>query len=376
MSTKSLYGKLLVSRRPSFFLRIQKILSDKFKNKPLRHPSMQNQGEDFIQTETIGGSSGSEGGLDKEMYEKSGSNTDVPSSNDMPLSNDVSPSNDGKSSEQRDELKKENRFLKEYVTRLSIELKFFHEKTGLKNEGMNSTTMELPDWMTSSNVMSPLFLAYDTKINQLNSIIQNQEKLLNDMKIEANGNIDAAVTDEYSLKVTEGISSFLEENNKDEYLLNYDDAQQRLKSQLRITKEENSLLNEQTSILTNELENAQKHILSQGKQIALMSQGLDKKTKASEKLQHELNSLTVDKMSCEDELFEKVKNLLKEQDNLKKMESDIKSINNLRSHLTAKIEELAMEKEELEIEVEQLTSKVRKQLLIFKKYQLLKFYFN
>ena len=136
------------------------------------------------------------------------------------------------------------------------------------------------------------------------------------------------------------------------------------------------MLEEQAAILTNELENAQKHILSQDKQIAKMSQDLTKKTDVSQKLQDELNCLRSDKMNCEDELFEKVKDLLKEQDSLKKMESDIQSVNSLRSHLAAKIEELNMEKEELEIEVEQLTTKVRASWLNFEIYYFLQLCFS
>ena len=285
----------------------------------------------------------------------------------MTSSNNNLPSFDNYNNDNRhNKLKNEIIFLKAYVTRLTNELNFYQKHTNLTKDEINCATVELPDWMISSNVMSPIFLAYDSRISQLKSITKDQEKQLDYFKINATVD-DTAVTDKQDFKISEGISSLFNEDKKNKYEDKIDDINtyNTLKNQLRIMKEENNLRTEEASMLANKLENAQKHMLSQDKQIEIISQDLIKKIEASQEFQDELNSLRADKINCEEELFEKVKDLMNEHDSLKKIESDMQSVNNLRSHLIAKIEELNMEKEELEIEVEQLTTRVSIIFLLF-----------
>ena len=81
-------------------------------------------------------------------------------------------------------LKQENELLKEYVVRLSKELRKLQQNsevgpipfpaTQIKNK---VDRIEVPQWMLDSSIMSPIFIAYDTRIQELALFVEEQGML-------------------------------------------------------------------------------------------------------------------------------------------------------------------------------------------------------
>jgi hypothetical protein len=87
-------------------------------------------------------------------------------------------------------VKKENEFLKDYVMRLTKEMlhlqknghldldgnhnKTTDQTTGGKRVRGHISSMELPLWMLDSNVIPPIFDAYDMRIEELSTYIEQQ----------------------------------------------------------------------------------------------------------------------------------------------------------------------------------------------------------
>ena len=78
-------------------------------------------------------------------------------------------------------LERENKFLRETVTRLSNELlasqKPFDPTSGSSKE-KDQHGIILPDWIMSEEVMHPLFFAYDMRIEELGSFLDQQGSCL------------------------------------------------------------------------------------------------------------------------------------------------------------------------------------------------------
>jgi len=86
-------------------------------------------------------------------------------------------------------VKKENEFLKDYVTRLTKEMLHLQRNCNFESDGSNKTAdetiegkeilrhasvVDLPLWMLDSNVIPPIFAAYDTRIEELSTYIEQQ----------------------------------------------------------------------------------------------------------------------------------------------------------------------------------------------------------
>jgi len=73
-------------------------------------------------------------------------------------------------------LKRENEFLKDNVMRLSKELLIQQNSEVGSSPKIESKfdTLELPEWMLDSSVMSPIFTSYDSRIQELASFVEQQ----------------------------------------------------------------------------------------------------------------------------------------------------------------------------------------------------------
>ena len=73
------------------------------------------------------------------------------------------------------DLKKENEFLKDYVMRLSKELLIQqNSEAGSPKIESKFDSLELPQWMLDSSVMSPIFTSYDSRVQELASFVEQQ----------------------------------------------------------------------------------------------------------------------------------------------------------------------------------------------------------
>jgi len=71
--------------------------------------------------------------------------------------------------------KRENAFLQDCVIRLTKELLELQKQSPPgENRKMIHSTIEIPPCMLDSAVMSPLFIAYDLRIEELSSFIEHQ----------------------------------------------------------------------------------------------------------------------------------------------------------------------------------------------------------
>jgi hypothetical protein len=92
-----------------------------------------------------------------------------------------------------DNLKKENEFLRDYVMRLTKEMLHLQEHDchfesdenhrsgrvgGKRAQEHAEIAMELPLWMLDSNVIPPIFTAYDMRIAELSTYIEQQGRFL------------------------------------------------------------------------------------------------------------------------------------------------------------------------------------------------------
>jgi hypothetical protein len=90
-----------------------------------------------------------------------------------------------------EDLKKENEFLKDYVTRLTKEMLHLERNANFDSDGDNKTMdetigggkrvlrhasapVDLPLLMLDSNVIPPIFAAYDRRIEELSTYIEQQ----------------------------------------------------------------------------------------------------------------------------------------------------------------------------------------------------------
>ena len=77
--------------------------------------------------------------------------------------------------------KQEHELLKEYVVRLSKELRKLQQNSEVgpissspAKIGSKFDRIELPKWMLDSSIMAPIFNAYDTRIQGLASFVEEQ----------------------------------------------------------------------------------------------------------------------------------------------------------------------------------------------------------
>ena len=79
-------------------------------------------------------------------------------------------------------VRKENKFLKDQTGRLTAELRKFQvqypylSKSG--KDAIPTPPGDLPPWMVSEKVMSPIFAAYDSRIHDLSSLTEQQRMAL------------------------------------------------------------------------------------------------------------------------------------------------------------------------------------------------------
>jgi hypothetical protein len=81
-------------------------------------------------------------------------------------------------------LKQENELLKEYVVRLSKELRKLQQNSEVGPIPFPTTQIkskvdriEVPQWMLDSPIMSPIFIAYDARIQELALFVEEQGML-------------------------------------------------------------------------------------------------------------------------------------------------------------------------------------------------------
>jgi hypothetical protein len=165
--------------------------------------------------------------------------------------------------------RKENAFLRDQTNRLTSELRAFQVQYPYSNAsgGIPSPPADLPPWMASENVMSPLFGAYDSRISDLASLTEQQrmaldsfaeeiEKLVTENELLRNSQLKDLKTDMDRITLDGGAASS-SSSRPNQALHDGQDVEERF----GILMEENSLMAEQNALLSKELERSQEEIM-------------------------------------------------------------------------------------------------------------------
>ena len=165
--------------------------------------------------------------------------------------------------------RKENAFLRDQTNRLTSELRAFQVQYPYAGAsgGVPPPPVDLPPWMSSENVMSPLFSAYDSRINDLASLTEQQrmaldsfaeeiEKLVTENELLRNSQLKDLKADMDRITLDGGAAA--SSSSRPNHALH--DGQD-VEERFGILMEENSLMAEQNALLSKELEKSQEEIM-------------------------------------------------------------------------------------------------------------------
>jgi len=280
----------------------------------------------------------------------------------------------------------EIQFLKDYVERLQNELSYYQANISQHktNDDINSgkkCCIELPKWMLSSNVMSPLFQAYDRRINELMILLdqqglqltalsnttkelvqENQEmrdKMIKFQKMEQNfRSVEPACFGTHRNAFDETYEDCAQQGPEHRQQYQAESTINQITNP-KLLVSENNLLTQQTDILTSELKIAYKEISNKDKHLSQLSNNITESTNKVLELENMLNSAQREKKSCEYALVNKNSEAGDWKNKANDLKQNLTKKNQIEMNLNGHLEELRIEKKELENETGVLTSRVR-----------------
>jgi hypothetical protein len=271
-------------------------------------------------------------------------------------------------------LRTQNEHLAAQALRLTNELRGFqvlHPYPSLPAAAALPSS-ELPPWMAEEAVMSPLLAAYDARIQELGSVTERQRLALDSFAEQCEQLVaENELLRENQLKDLRGVLERGDSSSADPYRGDSSSADlpsnlagtaqaADLEERVRILMEENSLMAEQSAILSKELEGSQTNIMEREGNIINLTQSLSDAAAAMQQLESDNSELVSSKRQCEDQLLASQATSLALEQDLSKAKSSVREISSLRSTALLTIEELRSEKTECEQENDDLcnTAKV------------------
>ena len=221
-------------------------------------------------------------------------------------------------------------FLEDQTRRLSNELLMYQKATGM---GISFNDMEkhvdLPIWMENEQVMSPLLLAYDSRIQDLGTYMEQQGAYLD------------AVTERSSqvLKENEELRTRLMskiENTVAPSDASRENAKDPSSTKYRALLEENELLRKQADLLTKELHQASKTIATRDKGIEELNDQIRCKFEAISKLGKAVNTSSKRQSFCESALSEKLQEIVRLKLSISRQSSNIETLKREKSEMRMK----------------------------------------
>lgn len=272
--------------------------------------------------------------------------------------------------------KVENDFLKDCVERLYCELEQYQSLAldEAKNDinKANATLshakdnchhgVQLPNWMLSSQVISPLFVAYDTRINGLVDLLERQGRELGALtdatKDLANDNERLRCKVAHFTEAT--VTYDCIQDRIDPENINHDREINltEIERKCAVLMEANEYLSNQVETLTKELKSAFDEASMKDGHVQRLSQEVTDLSNDLVRFEHRITKVQREKSACEHELFETNEELGKWKRKLKVREEEIRIAKAKMVDATSRLEELMMEKMELENETQQLSAKV------------------
>lgn len=190
-------------------------------------------------------------------------------------------------------VRKENVSLRDQLQRALKEIKIYQIKYPNQlnsSDNYNVQVDELPPWTTTSEIVTPIFEAYDTRIKEMENMVQQLELQMRN----CNDKAESLVIENDHLRETQLESLRNAEHSNKLHGSNINGPMESLNLELiaemtervEILMSENSLLVEQKLLLSVELDNHQNELMSRTSEITSLSQQL---TKYKRDLNNEIN---------------------------------------------------------------------------------------
>ena len=249
--------------------------------------------------------------------------------------------------------------LKERVVGLSTELKFYQDKAGVHPPGLDNE-VGFPLLMSIEDLMSPLLVAYDMRVDELGQLMEQQGGHL-DALIQR---VEHLLADNQNLhnQISQGIHDLIEKDlptniSRERGMEKQNDIVESEKK-LRKIAEEKALLIQQCSLLKSELNCADKDITSRDRTLASLGHNIYDQVNGANQLRLKINVLASNKKSCEEKLSCAVSEMNACKERVDNMNKGVKVAKTQWSNLTARFEEFGMERIDMQGELKQLTKKV------------------
>ncbi|GMI31808.1 hypothetical protein TrCOL_g7454 [Triparma columacea] len=263
--------------------------------------------------------------------------------------------------------RKENAFLRDQTNRLTSELRAFQVQYPYAGAsgGVPPPPVDLPPWMSSENVMSPLFSAYDSRINDLASLTEQQrmaldsfaeeiEKLVTENELLRNSQLKDLKADMDRITLDGGAAAS-SSSRPNQALHDGQDVEERF----GILMEENSLMAEQNALLSKELEKSQEEIMMREQNIINLTQSMSDAAEAMQGLEAENVTLNREKKECEASLLMKTNECTSLSESTRKAISEMKAAVQLKNEAVMREDELRSDNKELDTECQDMSDKVR-----------------
>jgi hypothetical protein len=189
-------------------------------------------------------------------------------------------------------VRKENLSLRDQLQRALKEIKHYQIKYPNQlnsSDNFNGQVDELPPWTTTPDIVTPIFEAYDTRIKEMENMVQQLESQMRNCNEKAESlvieNDHLRETQLESLRNAEHSNKLHGSNINPMESLNLELVSE-MTERVEILMSENGLLVEQKLLLSVELDNHQNELMSRTSEITSLSQQL---TKFKRDLNNEIN---------------------------------------------------------------------------------------
>lgn len=256
-------------------------------------------------------------------------------------------------------LEKENSLLKEQVIRLNKELSNYQKTAGIKtlSDSSQRDCVHIPDSIADCEVITPLFVAYDHRIEELSNFIEKQGSVLDILTQRSND----------LLSENENIRNRLVQSLPNKKA-DFNEVTTREVSTKQLLSDKH-LLEEQAELLLKELHNANIVITSRDENISSLSEQLKNKLMTIQDLSTKVQRLLQEKGHCEKELISRIKTIAFQSNKIEGLKDSVDKLRKEQSNMLSKAECVGMDKHYLEVENEALTTKVRISILSRKSFK-------
>lgn len=252
------------------------------------------------------------------------------------------------------ESEKDNRFLREHVTRLTKELSACQKICGTNVRNVDDHGIEFPRWMLSVDSISPLFLAYDLRIEELGLFMEEQGAHLDTLTQRC----DILLKENESMRKKTAISIGKVQAPKISSEMIMTDSIDGINTK-KLLVDENELLMQQSELLVKELDISNMAVSVRDKTITVLNKEIAHKLDLVKKYENKIRQLETEKSTCENELLTHIQHANKFKVEVGKLNSHVGKNEANRCDLMSQLKSIKAEKIEYENEAQELSNKVQ-----------------